>query len=126
MNEVELLIEFAKSWNNLDVLYIDYILDDDMEYTSQWVIETLYGKKNYLKYLDGKFKTIRNRINLPKADLGYYTFANGEENKPCLVITQGDVKVAILTEILNGKISKINMVGIPLPNNAILLNIIPK
>jgi len=126
MNEVELLFEFAKSWNNLDVSYIEDVLDDELEYTSQWVFETLYGKKSYLKYLDGKFKTIRNSINLPQAELGYYTFAYGEENKPCLVITQGDVKVAILTEILNGKISKINMVGIPLPNDVILLNINPK
>src|SRR5690606_23670699 len=70
MNETELLIEYAKCWNNLDVSYIEELLGDDLEYTSQWVFETMYGKDNYLQYLSGKFNTIRNSINIPKAELG--------------------------------------------------------
>lgn len=126
MNEAELLIEYAKCWNNLNISYIVDILDDDLEYTSQWVFETIYGKNTYLEYLNDKFTTIRNSVNIPKAELGYYKFAYLEENKPCLVLTQGDVKVVILTEVKNGKLSKINMVGIPLPDNAILFDMIPK
>lgn len=126
MNEAELLIEYAKCWNNLDVSYIEDLLDDDLEYTSQWVFETMYGKNTYLSYLNGKFKTIRNSFNIPQAEMGYYKFAYGEKNKPCLVITQGYLKVVILTEVKNGKLSKINMVGIPLPNNAILFDMKPK
>jgi len=126
MNETELLIEYAKCWNNLDVSYIEGILAENLEYTSQWVFETMYGKTNYLDYLAGKFETIRNSINIPQAELGYYKNAYGEVNKPCLVITQGNLKVAILTEVENEKLSKINMVGIPLPDNAVLLDIAPK
>lgn len=126
MNEAELLIEFAKSWNNLDVSYIEDYLDEDLEYTSQWIFETMSGKNTYLNYLVGKFKTIKNGIKVPQAELGYYKIASGEENKPCLVITQGDVKVVVLVNVKDGKLSNINMVGIPLPNNAILFDMSPK
>lgn len=110
MNETELLIEYAKCWNNLDISYIVDILNDDLEYTSQWVFETMHGKSAYLEYLDGKFRTIQGGINIPQAELGYYRYAYIEENRPCLILTQGDVKVAILTDVRNGKLSKISMV----------------
>lgn len=126
MNESELLIEFAKGWNNLDVSFMEDILDENLEYTSQWVIETMHGKNNYLNYIEGKFKTIRNSINIPQAELGYYKNIFSEENKPCLVIAQGDNKVVVLANVKDGKLSKINMVGIPLPNNAILFDFKPK
>lgn len=51
MSETELLIEYAKCWNNLDIFYIMELVDDDLEYTSQWVLETMYGKNTYLKSL---------------------------------------------------------------------------
>ncbi len=126
MSETELLIEYAKCWNNLDVSFIMELLDDDLEYTSQWVLETMYGKNTYLKYLSGKFTSIRNGKGSPKAELGYYKYAPLGEKKPCLVLAQDDVKVAILAEAKNGKLSKINMVGIPSPNNAILFDFVPK
>ncbi len=47
MSETELLIEYAKCWNNLDIFYIMDLVDDDLEYTSQWVLETMYGKNAY-------------------------------------------------------------------------------
>lgn len=126
MNEAELLIEYAKSWNNLDISYIENILDENLEYTSQWVFETMYGKKAYLEYLEGKFNAIRNGANIPVAELGYYKVAYEEQNKACLVITQGNDKVGILVQTKNGKLSKINMVGIPLPDKAILFDMKPK
>lgn len=126
MNEAELLIEYAKSWNKLDISYIENLLDEDLEYASQWVFETMYGKDAYLEYLEGKYNAIRNSSNLPVAELGYYKVAYGEENKACLVITQGNEKTAILVQTKNGKLSKINMVGIPLPKNAILFDMKPK
>lgn len=126
MCETDLLIEYAKCWNNLVVSYIEELLGDDLEYTSQWVFETMYGKDNYLQYLSGKFNTIRNSINIPQAELGYYKYAYQEHNKPCLVITQGNTQVGVLVQVQDGKMTKIDMVGIPHPSNAILFDIAPK
>lgn len=96
MNEAELLIEYAKSWNNLDVSYVENYLADDLVYTSQWVMSSIHGKDEYLDYLKEKFETIKKSTNIPVADIGYFKNYQLVKNKPCLVITQGDTKVAII------------------------------
>lgn len=126
MNEQELLIEYAKSWNNLDISYIEELLHEDMQYTSQWVLETMYGRDRYLKYLEAKFNAIRNSINIPTAELGFFKAAYGRVNRPCLVLTQGDKKVSIITEVKDEKFYRIDMVGVPAPESAVLLGIVPR
>ncbi len=125
-NEAQLLIEYAKAWNNLDISYLKDILSDDFEYTSQWVFDTIHGKENYIDYLEGKFKTIKETNAYPQAEIGYYKYAYGVKNKPCIVIEQNENKMSILVEISNGKITKANMVGVPDPNTAITFDYFPK
>ncbi len=43
-----------------------------------------------------------------------------------MVIKQNDIKVSILIKINNGKITNIDMVGIPDPNTAITFDYFPK
>ncbi len=126
MNEQELLTEYAKSWNNLDISYIENHLHEDMEYTSQWVLETMYGKDRYLKYLEAKFNTIRNGINIPTAELGFFKVSYKRINQPCLVLTQGDFKASLIVEIKDKKLYRIDMVGVPAPESAVLLGIVPR
>jgi len=133
MNEAQLLMEYAKCWNNLDVSYIEPYLDENLEYTSQWVFETMQGKNTYLNYLKGKFAAIRRNIanNQINADIGFFRGgAFSFSDRPCLVIKQflnGNVnKVCILIKADNGKIVEIAMCGIPHPDGAELFEIYPK
>lgn len=126
MNEAELLIEYAKAWNNLDTSYLETILDDDFQYNSQWVMDTINGKYNYLEYLSGKFKSIlKDPTATPKAEIAFFRNAYFEKNKPCLILSQRDKEVSILIQIKNGKIIKADLVGVPDAREAIKLNHFP-
>lgn len=95
MNEAELLIEYAKAWNNLDTSYLETILDDDFQYNSQWVMDTINGKYNYLEYLSGKFRSIlKDPTATPKAEFAFFRNAYLEKNKPCLILSQRDKEVS--------------------------------
>lgn len=127
MNEAELLIEYAKAWNNLDVSYLYNILDDDFEYNSQWVFETMYGKWSYIDYLRGKFSSILQNISsIPKAEIAYFKYCYTEIDKGCIVLTQNETQCSIIIETKNGKITKADMIGIPSPEGAIRFDYKPK
>ena len=129
MNKAELLIEYAKAWNELDISYIKPILAKDFTYTSQWVFETMHGSDRYIEYLTGKFNAIRNTATFPVAELGYFKTAYLNANEPCIILTQQTPEAlhrcAILIETENGLITEGNMVGVPAPNEAILFGILP-
>lgn len=127
MNETELLIAYARAWNNLDTSYLHEILDENFEYNSQWVFETMHGKDNYIEYLGGKFETILKDPNsFPQAEMAYFELAFGAKDKPCLILSQWDFKATIMIQTENGKIIKADMVGVPDPETAIKLNQFPK
>lgn len=126
MNETQLLIAYAKAWNHLDVQFLKPILADDFEYTSQWVFETMQGKDTYIKYLYAKFDTIKDSHSFPQAEVAFYRNIQSKAHKPCLLITQGEVKVALLIEIHDDKIISADLVGIPNPNLAVELGVYPK
>jgi hypothetical protein len=124
MTETELLNEYCKCWNNLDVKIIEPYLDDEVEYNSQWVFETIIGKETYLNYLTPKFDTLKSTPDLElNAFVGYFPKEYYGIKKPCIVLTQKNsnktIKVSILIKVKNGKISSIDMCGIPNPNGAI-------
>ncbi len=121
-NEVQLLMAYAKAWSNLDITYLKDILSDDFEYTSQWVFETMRGKDKYIDYLKGKFETIKKNHSSIRVQIGYYEYCYLVENKPCLILEQNGQKVSIIIEVNNRKIIQANMIGIPDPNIAIIVN----
>ena len=61
----------CRAWNELDASLFESILNEDFEYISVWVLETMKGKKTYLEYISGKFDTIRNGNNPVSAELVY-------------------------------------------------------
>jgi hypothetical protein len=126
MNETELLITYAKAWNRLDTEFLKPILADDFEYTSQWVFETMYGKDKYMAYIAEKFESIKAAGNVPLAEVAFYRNIQSQAHKPCLLITQGEIKVALLIEIHDDKIKSADLVGIPNPNLAVELGIYPR
>lgn len=130
MTELELLTEYAKAWNNLDVSCIEPFLADDFLYESQWVYMPMKGKKAYIEYLEAKFNAIRKSNTAPVVELAYFEIAYGERNKPCILLVQntpsGTNKSTIMIETGNDKIKRADMVFIPPPESAITYGIVPK
>jgi hypothetical protein len=131
MTEEDLIKELAKAWNNLNVSFIENLLIDDFRYASQWVVEEMKGKDNYINFISTKFQKIRESIaeNGDKiiAEIGYCT--QGFPNKPCIVLTQisGNEKspATLLIETDNGLIKRIDMCAIPAPETVNLTGLIP-
>ena len=63
-HEIQNLKLVAKSWNNLDVSFIEAILTDDFTYESQWVLMPITGKESFLNYLNLKFQAIKEAKKL--------------------------------------------------------------
>ena len=131
MNEAEVLIEYAKAWNNLDVSGLEGIISEDLQYRSQWVFDTMYGRETYLDYMRGKFRVIKNEIVNAHltAEIGYFKYTYGENNKPCIILTQhlqqSENKTILLIKVKNGRISEIDMCGVPDLRWAIQLDLFP-
>jgi hypothetical protein len=131
MTEEDLIKELAKAWNNLNVSFIENLLIDDFRYASQWVVEEMKGKDNYINFISTKFQKIRESIDLKGdkiiAEVGYCN--QGFPNKPCIVLTQisGNEKrpTTLLIETDNGLIKRIDMCAIPAPETVNLTGLIP-
>ena len=120
----ELVIEFGKTWNNLDSSFIRDLLIQDFHYASQWVFSEIENKKDYLKYLDYKLLIIAKSNGSLIAELGVL------DNNYCLVINQveGDKEriATFLIDTENGKITRADMCFSPAPKSITMLGIIPK
>lgn len=124
-NDTDLLYQFGKAWNKLDTKYLEYILCDDFIYESQWVFTPIKGKDAYLKYLNAKFESIKKDLSAtPIAELALFD-RGGNNDLPCLVITQKDFKACIIIQSENHKIKRADMTFAPNPNDAILSGITP-
>lgn len=120
----ELVIEFAKTWNNLDTSYIRELLIDDFKYASQWVFSEIENKTDYLSYLDGKLLAIANSDSSVVAELGIYN------TNYCLVLTQNqngiNQQVTFLIETKDGKIVRADTCMIPGTERIKKTGIMPK
>lgn len=123
--EKYLLIQLAKSWNNLEVSFIEHLLAEDFTYESQWVISPIRGKENFLPYLKLKFQAISTEINNGEmqvsAELANHPDLQG---KDCIVLAQTTktevLHVLIVIELYEKLISRIDICFIPDPETAIL------
>ena len=61
----------CKAWNELDASPFESILNEDFEYISVWVFETIKGKDRYMEYITGKFESIKNSDNPVSAKVIY-------------------------------------------------------
>ncbi|MCC6448331.1 MAG: hypothetical protein IT215_06580 [Chitinophagaceae bacterium] len=129
--EIELLRYLAKSWNNLDVSFIEEILTDDFIYESQWVLNPLVGKQQFLSYLNAKFsaiKKVRNtQVMTVSAEMAFHKDIS---ERPCLILSQitnsGIRQVSVLVESVGNKLKRIDVCFIPDPSKALLTGEIPK
>ncbi|MBS1631693.1 MAG: hypothetical protein JST10_03870 [Bacteroidetes bacterium] len=129
--EIELLRYLAKSWNNLDVSFIEEILTDDFIYESQWVLSPLVGKQQFLSYLNAKFSAIKKARNTQIMTVSAeMAFHKDTSERPCLILSQitndGIRQVSVLVESVGNKMKRIDVCFIPDPSKALLTGEIPK
>jgi len=123
--EKYLLIQLAKSWNNLDVRFIENLLAEDFTYESQWVISPIRGKDNFLPYLKSKFQAIASEIKNGEMKV-FAELANHPDlqGKDCIVLAQTTkteiLHVLIVIELHEELISRIDICFIPDPETATL------
>src|SRR5690554_6830110 len=129
--ELENLRKLARSWNNLDISFIQKELNDDFIFESQWVLSPIKGEVEFLSYLQSKFAAIKDSMRSPTmvvtAEIAFQPSLN---NRPCIVLTQTTLEetrqVSILIEIQEKKIKRIDVCFIPDPREAELTGEIPK
>lgn len=130
-SEKQLITLVAKAWNNLDTRYIEDILSDNFEYTSQWVFTPLKGKKAYLDYLKGKFETIKKamckEVMQVTAELATHPSTG---KRPIIILTQITEEVVrqctLLIRVNQHKITHMDLCFIPNPWQATIHGEPPK
>ena len=123
------LRKLAKSWNNLDIEYVENILSDDFTYKSQWSSLPVIDKEAFLSYLTRKFKALRDcndgDLYSVTAEIAIY-----RRNSPCIVLSQkadGEFRqVAILVKLRQDKIHRLDIVSISNSKEIVLTGDRPK
>lgn len=102
----DLLLLFEKAWKNQDANIIEPYLDENFNYFSDWVFDTLPSRKEYIEYFRGKLLTLTN--NNTQVD---YELVVDKDNQAAMIFNQGGEK-AIFTirtdggRIINAKMSR--------------------
>ena len=137
MKDIELYVILAKCYNNYDIAYLEPFLDNDIRYGSQWVLQSLKGKNQFLKYFKPKLNTIQSSNNPIKAEIGFF---NAEQSlnlelkelinvkgEPCIKMYQGgEPQAIILIKQKDGLINDIHICQVPHYSKAKSTNVFPK
>lgn len=114
----------AKAYNNLDVSFIELKITDDIRYETQWVLQPIMGRRDFIDYLTTKFQTINSTGSKVYAELATYR----GKHEYCLVLAQDNkenLKGTILMRVRDEKISDIDLCMIPTPEECKRLGIYP-
>ncbi len=131
LQEKEILIQLARSWNNLDTCFIEPLLAVDFIYESQWALIPLQGKIRFITYLKAKFEAIKSEIKSGSmtvtAEIAHHPLIS---DRPCIVLTQKSEtefrQVTVLVNCSGEKLKRIDVCFIPDPAKAKLSGRIPK
>ena len=110
LTEKDAAMAYAKAWNRLDCSDFIELLDDDAQYSSQWVLEGMKSKEEISEYLTGKMETIQDTNYKVYAELG--NTRSGFAGRDCVFMAQGkkeEIQAVVLFEVDNNKIKKCDM-----------------
>jgi hypothetical protein len=110
LNEMVASNFLAHAYNTRNACFIEKLLADDILYTSQWVLDEMRGKDEFLSYLSAKFNTITKAGNAIFAELATY------RGKHCLIIAQASKENPVATMLVKttgSLISEIHMCEVP-------------
>ena len=96
----EILCKYVRVWNRLRIGHFGSMLATDFKYGSFWVLSSL-NRTGFLRYLDGKFKTIRKSKSEVKAHL--------VPNRNMVMLNQDGNKAVLCVTIQDGLIHEVYM-----------------
>lgn len=96
---VEKIIE-AYCTGRFDIIYD--MLDENIQYHSQWVLEPMIGKRDLVDYFDGKGETIRNSDTVLNGSVVVITADHKRTGNMVLMSEQGKI-CALISQKINGK-----------------------
>lgn len=100
----ELIEIFAEAWNSLSTDKITKYLDPNFHYYSDWVFDILPSRNEYIKYLNGKFNTLKEHNLQPEFEV-----VENEKNEKALLFNQNGEKAFFYIKTDNGKILMAHM-----------------
>jgi hypothetical protein len=116
LTQQDALRAYAKMMNNLSVEHLEPLLADDFHYSSQWVLDEISSKEEYLAYIRPKLQAIRQSGSRVFAEMGTVS------GQFCLVMAQGskdDVQATVLAKVAGDKIVSLAMCLVPHPDSAV-------
>jgi hypothetical protein len=136
--ELNLVYLYAKAWNTLSAAILLPHLSDDVLYTSQNVMDKLRGIDEVGEFIEKKIETIRSHpFAKPFAEIGFCGTQDKEtikvtsayENRPCVVLAQGNKEYVgglVLLDTEDQKIKEISICTVaPHPSTASRTGIYP-
>ena len=115
LTEIDALRAYARMINTLDVSHIEPLLDENVRYSSQWMIGEIPSKQEFLDYMKPLLLDIKQSGTRAYAELA---LASAWGHNECVVTAQGDKENLIATvfiTLMKGKIRRIDMCGTPHP-----------
>jgi hypothetical protein len=107
---------YARMMNTQDAGHIEPILADNFHYTSQWVLQELHTKQEFMDYITKKLALFK-RDGTPI----YAEVATVRIEGPCIVIaeeTKDNLLSVVLAKVADGKLIRLMMCGVPSPHSA--------
>ena len=118
----ELVERLATAYNRQDISILKEVLHPELLYSSQWVLQSITSRKEYLDYIEGKFKTITKTKARIFAEIAKY------RGRPCIIMAQRtrQQKVClVLVKVSDGLIAQIDLCQAPHFSSALPLNYYP-
>lgn len=118
LTEIEALRAYARMMNTLDVSQFEPLLDDKFCYSSQWMVNELSSRQEYLDYITPELAAIKQSGNRVYAEIAIMpTWGHNE----CVATAEGKKENLIATvfaHVMGDKITRIDMCCIPHPCEA--------
>lgn len=123
LTKIEALRAYAKMMNSLEIKHIENLLADNFCYSSQYVLEEIKSKIDFLDYIEAKLIAINNSNASVFAEIGKIN------NQYCVIMAQHNKQNRvglILAEVENNKIKRFDFCIVPSPESAVGLNEYPE
>ena len=118
LTEEDALRAYAAMINTFDVSHLEPLLADDFHYASQFVLDEIKSKQEYLDYITVKLQTIKTSGSRAWAEMGSL---DTSWVGPCVVLAQGgkdDLVSVILAEVEGDKVKRLDLCIAPSPHSA--------
>lgn len=71
------VVSLNQMWNTLDASHIINVVDENINYTSFWVLRPIDGREKFLDYIERKLKTIKEAVD--RGDIKIQSFVGQAE-----------------------------------------------